>query len=78
MQGTGKTLVVIGAIIAVIGLIALAIPVFTTQQTKDVAKIGDLKVQTTEEKTFVIPPIVAGGALLLGLVMVGAGYTRRG
>jgi hypothetical protein len=77
MQGTGKTLVTIGAIIAVIGLIALAIPVFTTQQTKDVAKIGDLKVQTTEEKTFVIPPMVAGGALLLGLVMVGAGYTRR-
>ena len=77
MQGTGKTLVTIGAIIAVIGLIALAIPVFTTQQTKDVAKIGDLKVQTTEEKTFVIPPLVAGGALLLGLVMVGAGYTRR-
>jgi hypothetical protein len=77
MQGTGKTLVIVGAIVAVIGLIALAIPVFTTEQTKDVAKIGDLKVQTTEEKTFVIPPLVAGSALAIGLVMVGAGYMRR-
>jgi hypothetical protein len=78
MQGTGKTLVTIGAIIAVIGLIALAIPVFTTTETKDIAKVGDLKLQTTEEKSFVIPPLVAGGALVIGLVMLGAGYMRRG
>lgn len=66
-----------GVALAILGLIGLAIPVFTTQQTKDVAKIGDLKVQTTENQTHVVPPIVAGGALALGIVLIGAGLYRR-
>jgi hypothetical protein len=66
-----------GAALAVLGLIGLAIPVFTTQQTKEVAKIGDLKIQTTESESHVVPPIVAGGVLVLGIVLVGAGLYRR-
>ena len=66
-----------GAILALIGLIAFAIPVFTTHQTKDVARIGDLALQTTESRSYVIPPLVSGGALVLGVVLIGAGFYQR-
>ena len=73
-----KALTIAGAILAILGLIGLASPVFTTKQTKDVAKVGDLKVQATDETTHVVPPLVSGGALALGIVLVGAGlYSRR-
>lgn len=35
-------LVAVGAILAVLGLLGFAIPVATTQETKEVLKIGDL------------------------------------
>ena len=67
-----------GAVLALLGLIGLAVPVFTTQETKEVAKIGDLKLQTTENKSHVIPPILSEGALALGVALIGAGfYVRR-
>ncbi len=67
-----------GAILVLIGLIGFAIPVFTTQQTKDVARIGDVKIQATENTAHVIPPMVAGGALVLGALLLGVGIVRRG
>jgi len=61
-----NSLTIGGVGLVLVGLLAFAIPVFTTQQTKDVARIGDLKLQTTESKNYIIPPIMSGGALLLG------------
>ena len=72
-----KGIVLVGAMIALLGLLGLAIPVFSTSQTKDVAKIGDLKIQANEETSHVVPPMLAGGALVIGLLMVGAGYTKN-
>ena len=69
-----SALMIVGAVFVLLGLLALAIPVFTTHQTTDVARIGDLKLQTTENKSYVIPPFVAGGALVLGIVLIGAGF----
>jgi hypothetical protein len=66
-----------GAVFALIGLIGFAIPYFTTHQAKDVATIGDLKVQTTESRTYAVPPLVSGGALALGVVLIGAGFYRK-
>jgi hypothetical protein len=66
-----------GAILVIIGLVGVAVPYITTQQTKDVAAIGDLKLQTTESKSYVIPPLVSGGAVVLGIVLIGAGLYRR-
>jgi hypothetical protein len=70
-------LMIAGAVLVMLGLVGYAIPIFTTQQTKDVAKIGDLKVQATENTEHVIPPIVSGGALILGVVLIGAGFYQR-
>jgi hypothetical protein len=72
-----KGIVAAGAILALLGLLGLAIPVFSTSQTKDVAKIGDLKIQSNEETSHVVPPMLAGGTLLIGLMLVGVGYLKH-
>lgn len=66
-----------GAILVLLGLLGFAIPFFTAQHTKDVANIGDLKLQTTESTTYAIPPYLSGGALILGVVLIGAGFYQR-
>lgn len=67
-----------GVILVLLGLLAFAVPVFTTHETRDVARVGDLKPQTTESRSFVIPSLVSGGVLVLGVVLIGAGpYQRR-
>ena len=70
-------LTIAGAVLVLLGLLAFAIPVFTTQQTTDVARIGDLKLQATESKSHVIPPFLGGGAVILGVVLLGAGFYQR-
>ena len=70
-------LMISGAVLVLLGLIAFAIPVFTTQQTTEVARIGDLKLQATENKSYIIPPFVGGGALILGVVLIGAGFYQK-
>ena len=73
---TGLTIA--GAVLVLLGLLAFAAPVFTTQETRDVARVGDLRLQATEKRSFVIPPLVSGGALVLGVILIGAGlYQRR-
>jgi len=66
-----------GAILVLLGLFAFAFPVFTTQQTRDVARVGELKVQTTENQSHAIPPFVGGGALVLGVVLIGLAFYQK-
>jgi len=78
MGRSGMTgLTIGGAVLVLLGILAFAIPVFTTQQTTDVARIGDLKLQTTESRSYAIPPFVGGGALVLGVVLIGVGFYQR-
>jgi hypothetical protein len=70
-------LVIGGAILALLGLVGLAIPVFTTQQTKEVARIGDLKLETKENTSYVVPPLASGGALVIGVILIGAGFYQK-
>jgi hypothetical protein len=70
-------LMIVGALLVLLGIVGLAIPEFSTQHTADVAKVGPLKVQTTEHESHFIPPVVAGGALVLGVVLMGAGFMRQ-
>ena len=70
-------LVTIGAILVVLGVIGLAIPWFTTPETKDVANIGNLHVQAQENKTHFIPPAAAGAVVAVGIVILGGGLFRR-
>jgi hypothetical protein len=45
-----------GTLLALLGVLGLAIPAFTTSGTKDVVKLGNLKIQSTEKYTHVVPP----------------------
>ena len=67
-----------GAILALLGILGLAVPIFTTSETKDVAKLGDLKLQNTEQSTHVVPQSLSVGVLVLGVILIGAGlYQKR-
>ena len=73
-----RGLILAGVIFMALGAIGFAVPMFTTQETSDVAKIGDLKLQTTESTSHSIPPLLAGSALILGIVLIGTGvYQKR-
>jgi hypothetical protein len=73
-----KSITWLGAVLALFGLLGLAIPVFTTSQTKDVVSLGDLKIQSTEQSTHTVPMALSASGLVLGLVLIGAGaYSRR-
>lgn len=77
-MGRMSGIMIIGVILVIVGIVGLAVPVFTTQKTEEVAKIGDLKLQATENTSHSIPPILSGGVLALGLVLIGAGlYQKR-
>ena len=66
-----------GATLVLLGLAGFAMPIFTTQQTKEVARVGDVKLQSTETTSHIIPPILSGGALVLGVVLIGAGFYQK-
>jgi hypothetical protein len=71
-----KSLIPLGAILAMVGLILLAYPFFTTQQTKDVADLGPVHVQENEQQTHMIPPILSGGILAVGVVLLAGGLMK--
>ena len=76
-MGRMNGLIIIGLVLVVLGVVGFAIPVFTTQETKEVARIGDLTLQNTEDTSHTIPPLLAGGALIVGLVLIGASLYRK-
>jgi hypothetical protein len=72
-----KSIAWFGAVLALLGIVGLAIPVFTTSHTEDVAKLGDIKVQSTQQSTHVIPQVLSGGVLALGVILIGAGVLQK-
>jgi hypothetical protein len=77
MAGSMNGLMIGGAALVLLGVLGLAIPQFTTEHTKDVAKVGDLKLQTEESTPHFVPPAVSATGLVLGVVLLGAGFYRR-
>ncbi len=72
-----KSIVWFGALLALLGILGLTIPAFTTAETRDVVKLGDLRIQNTEQTTHVVPLLLSAGALVLGLVLMGAGLYQK-
>lgn len=72
-----KPIVMIGAILALFGLFAIVSPEFTTNQTKNVVSVGDLKIQANEPTSHTIPPILSGAALIVGMVLVAGGLYQK-
>ena len=72
-----NAVILLGAVLAIAGLVFIDMPVFTTHDTKEVARLGDLHINATESKNYIVPPLVSGGAVLIGVVLIGAGVMRR-
>lgn len=68
---------ILGGALVALGILSFAVPMFTTSQTRDVANIGDLKIQTTENRSYAIPPLASGAAVVVGVALLGFGMTRR-
>lgn len=77
MRSSMSMLMIVGALLALLGIVGLAIPEFTTAHTKDVANVGPLHVQATEHESHFVPPAVAGGALVLGVILIGGGLMQQ-
>jgi hypothetical protein len=77
IDASTRGVIVGGVALAILGLIGLAIPVFTTHETKDVARIGDLRLETTDSASHSIPAFLSLGALGLGIVLIGTGVYRK-
>ena len=74
-----KSIIWLGALLASLGVLGLALPVFTTSQTKNVVILGGLKIHGTVQSMHVIPPALSASALVLGVVLIFAGlYQSRG
>ena len=67
-----NSLAIFGALLFLLGILGLAVPVFSTTKTEDVAKLGGLKIQARHDQTHVIPPMVSEAAIVFGGVLIGA------
>lgn len=65
-----RPLVVIGLILAVLGLVALAVPSVTYFTTERVADVGFFKIDISRPHTIVFNPIVGVVVLAVGIVLV--------
>jgi uncharacterized membrane protein len=68
--------VVIGILLIVLGVIALAYQGITYKSREKVVDIGPLKATVEKDKTIPLPPILGGLALAGGVVLLIAG-TRK-
>ncbi len=64
-----RPLLLIGLILVVLGIVALAIPSFTFFTTERVADAGFFKIDVSRPHTIVFNPIVGGIALAAGIVL---------
>jgi hypothetical protein len=73
-----KPLLIVGALLALLGILTLAFPAFWTRDTKTVAQIGDVNIQHNENVLHVIPPTASVGAIVLGAGLIVAGVALKG
>lgn len=65
-----------GIVLMVLGFAALIGGTIPYKKTENVAHIGDLKMEMTEQKEFTIPPLVGGIAILAGAALFFTGKRK--
>lgn len=65
-----------GALSGVLGAVALIAPTFQTHQTTQLSSIGNFTIPTEPDTSHTIPPLVAGGFVVLGMILFGSGLYK--
>jgi uncharacterized membrane protein YidH (DUF202 family) len=73
MKGT----TIIGIVLIVLGVAALALGGFSYTDREKVLDIGPIEATTEERKTIPLPPIAGGAAVVAGVVLVIAGARSK-
>jgi hypothetical protein len=71
-----KPVTIVGVILIVLGVVALAYQGITYTTSEKVVDLGPLKVEAKREKTIPLPPVLGGLALVGGIVLVIVGARR--
>jgi hypothetical protein len=72
-----KPLTVVGIVLIVLGVIALAYQGISYTTSEKVVDIGPLKVETQREKTIPLPPLLGGVAVAAGVILLLVGARGR-
>ena len=72
-----KTYTLIGIVLIVIGIIALAYQGITYTTREKVVDIGPIQMTADKTKTIPLPPIVGGIALMGGIILLVAGGKKN-
>jgi hypothetical protein len=68
---------IIGVILIVLGVVALAIGGINYTTKEKVLQVGPLKAEAEKEHTIPLPPVLGAIALIGGIVLVAVGARRR-
>jgi uncharacterized membrane protein len=72
-----KPLTIVGIVLIVLGVIALAYQGISYTTTEKIVDIGPLKVEAKKEKTIPLPPVLGGVAVAAGVVLLIVGARSR-
>lgn len=72
-----KATTIVGIVLIVLGVIALAYQGITYTRTEKVVDLGPLKVEAQREKTIPLPPVLGGVAVAAGVVLLIVGSRSR-
>jgi len=72
-----KAITVVGIILIVLGIVALAYQGITYTSKEKVVDLGPLKVETEKQKTIPLPPVLGVLAIGAGVVLVVVGTRGR-
>jgi uncharacterized membrane protein len=68
-----KPITLVGVLLIILGVIALAYQGITYTTHKNIVDVGPIHATKTEHKTIPLPPVLGGLALLGGVVLVISG-----
>jgi uncharacterized membrane protein len=73
-----KAATIVGIVLIVLGVVALAYQGITYTTREEVVDLGPLRVEAEEQRSIPLPPILGGLALVGGVVLVAVGARQKG
>lgn len=72
-----KAIAILGVILIVLGILALAYKGIPTHTERDVVRVGPMQTTIETKKVIEIPPLLAGLAIAGGVVLVVVGLRKK-